>query len=988
MTLTFDSLLEVLNIVDGPERSEAQQDAEKQLKIRETEPGFHYLLQEVYIKKDLPLRTRWMAIICFKNGIDKYWRSSRVNAIGKDEKAQIRSRLFYVIDDSNSQLTIQNAQSIARIVRFDFPSEWPNLFDEVTRILEEFVFVKGNLIATNNLLIILNQIIKSVSMVKIGRARHALQSKAPILLPVLVKLYIKFYQMWTSSFDMSLQEICYLCLKNLRRLIPEGFEQPHKHQDIIEFMNLSITHLRDLVTQHEEHASDLMEKFVKCYSKLYVNLIDCRQTSFALMPCCHDIISSYMTLLQTKAEAVYNSSEDNNFWEVLAIKGFLILKRMVVYTFKGGAITLKDRGDKDEVRNAINSLKTLIFTPQVIIELCDLIINWYLRLKPSDLESWLLEPEEWTNEELSSSWEYQVRPCAENFFQDLTKYFKDDLSPFFLTKISTGLSSNDTIDKILMKDSTLCVFQLSAHSIADKVNFNQLLAQVFIPEGLRNDGVEDKIIRRRLCLIINAWIDIDCSAESRVEIYKLFIDFLEPMNKINDKVVKMTTIQSLRNVVNDWNFVKQDFQPFLEQFVNLSIALLQDVSFTESKLYVLNTLATLIERCNPLVDQATLIRILQIVPLYWDKGDELGSEDSILRTSLLRILKNLVVSLNMNSSETHFITIPLIRSCCTKSSANYLLAEDGYDLWLATLQYYPANLELNPELVELFELLRPALMDSTEILTTIVSIVRSYALLIPEAFLYPYHRDLFEVFSGYLSTMRDDVFDAFISLMDILLLLQSTNAQFVSNLVDSGLIYTVANYVLDDNHGIFLANKIFLVLSRLATRDPEVFCSILDHLGVDVNQFLQVWVSYYKNNGNPRNRKVNLLALLSLTNYGTPQNLYGMRLLTGDVFRRCFLFLEEVNEDQDGNCQAYESDYAYADIDDYAYLDPDIAAHGEKLRYQALLRSQDPVLSTKVESLLKAELENMRQCVGDDEFAVLVSLCDNYTHEKLQYILL
>lgn len=987
MSLTFDSLLGVLNIVDGPERSQLQQDAEKQLKAWETERGFHYLLQDIYIKEEIPLRTRWMAIICFKNGIEKYWRSSRVNAISKEEKAQIRARLFYVIEDKNNQLTIQNAHAIARIVRFDFPSEWPSLFDEITKSLEDYVFVKGNLVATNNLLIILNQIIKHVSMVRIGRARQALQSKAPIVLPVLVKLYLKFYQMWSSSLDMTLLEICYLCLKNLRRLIPEGFEQPHKSQDIVEFMKLSITHLRDLVTLHEKYASDMMEKFIKCYSKLYVSLIDSKQTSFTLMPCSQEIISTFMALLQTKAEAVYNSSEDNDFWEVLAVKGFLIMKRMVAYIFKGGAITLKDRGDKDEVRNAINLLKTQLFTPQVIIELCDLIINWYLRLKPSDLEGWLLEPEEWTNEELSSSWEYQVRPCAENFFQDLIKYFKDDLSEFILNRISTGLSNNDSIDKILIKDSTFCIFQLSAHSIADKVNFNQLLNQIFIPEGLRNDMVENKIIKRRMCLIISTWIDIDCSRESRVEIYKLFIDFLNPENRINDKVVKLTAVQSLRNVVNDWNFVKEDFQPFLPQFVNLSIAMLKDMSFTESKLYILDTLATLIERCNPLVDQATLMSILQIVPEYWDKSNEHGSEDSILKTSLLRVLRNLVVALNINSAETHFITIPLIRSCCTKSSENYLLAEDGYDLWLATLQYYPTNLPLKPELLEFFDLIQPALMDSTEILTTIISIVRSYALLVPEAFQSPYRRETFQVLSGYLPAMRDDAFEAFISLMDILLLLQSTNSQFITNLVDSGLMHAMANYVLDENHSIVLANKVLLVISRLATRNPEMLCSMLDHLSVNVHDFLEKWVSYYKNNGSPRNKKVNLLALVSLMNYGAAKDLYGMQLLVGEIFRRSFLFLEEVNETDTGNCPAYESDYIYTDIDNYAYSDPDIAPHGEKLRYLVLLESQDPVLSTNLESLLKVEVANMRQAMGDAGFSTMISRCDQYTCEKMQLLL-
>ena len=112
--------------------------------------------------------------------------------------------------------------------------------------------------------------------------------------------------------------------------------------------------------------------------------------------------------------------------------------------------------------NAINKLKIDFFHQKSSSNLCDLLR--YLRPKPSDLESWLLEPEEWTNEELSSSWEYQVRPCAENFYMDLIKFFKDDLSDFcFEQNIQRSLEQWHS-DKYINQDSIFCTFQLSADS--------------------------------------------------------------------------------------------------------------------------------------------------------------------------------------------------------------------------------------------------------------------------------------------------------------------------------------------------------------------------------------------------------------------------------------------------------------------------------------------------------------------------------------------
>lgn len=94
MELNYDNLLRVLTLANDSERNSYQQDAESQLKSWESHPGYHYLLQDIYLKTELPLQIRWLAIICFKNGIEKYWRSSRSNAISKEEKAQIRAKLF------------------------------------------------------------------------------------------------------------------------------------------------------------------------------------------------------------------------------------------------------------------------------------------------------------------------------------------------------------------------------------------------------------------------------------------------------------------------------------------------------------------------------------------------------------------------------------------------------------------------------------------------------------------------------------------------------------------------------------------------------------------------------------------------------------------------------------------------------------------------------------------------------------------------------
>lgn len=88
--LDYNTLLQVLNAASSPLRAPEQQNAEAQLKAWEAEKGFHYLLQSIYIDTQLSLQVRWLAVICLKNGVERYWRPTRINAITKEEKLEIR----------------------------------------------------------------------------------------------------------------------------------------------------------------------------------------------------------------------------------------------------------------------------------------------------------------------------------------------------------------------------------------------------------------------------------------------------------------------------------------------------------------------------------------------------------------------------------------------------------------------------------------------------------------------------------------------------------------------------------------------------------------------------------------------------------------------------------------------------------------------------------------------------------------------------------
>ena len=74
---------------------------------------------------------RQFAMIRFKNGISKFWRTRVVNrksvVIDNERKERIRKRLLDVLHEPDRSVAVQGAVAIARIARTDCPNDWPSL---------------------------------------------------------------------------------------------------------------------------------------------------------------------------------------------------------------------------------------------------------------------------------------------------------------------------------------------------------------------------------------------------------------------------------------------------------------------------------------------------------------------------------------------------------------------------------------------------------------------------------------------------------------------------------------------------------------------------------------------------------------------------------------------------------------------------------------------------------------------------------------------
>jgi hypothetical protein len=94
-----------------------------------------------------------------KNGIDKYWRRTTVKSIAKEEKAVIRSRLLQGgIGEADINLALQNALVVSKIVRIDYPMDWPDALTDLIKTLRSAN--ESNQLHLRRALLILLQVVK------------------------------------------------------------------------------------------------------------------------------------------------------------------------------------------------------------------------------------------------------------------------------------------------------------------------------------------------------------------------------------------------------------------------------------------------------------------------------------------------------------------------------------------------------------------------------------------------------------------------------------------------------------------------------------------------------------------------------------------------------------------------------------------------------------------------------------------------------------
>jgi hypothetical protein len=292
----------LLHVLKGATSTDPQQiqTSTKQLQTWETQKHYFVHLQSAFIDRRLPLEIRYLAIIQLKNGIDKYWRKTANNAVDSEDKNVIRSRLLESgINEGDQRLALQNALVVAKVVRYEFPTTWPNVIPQITQILLQSTSGESNPLRLSRALLITKHIVKELATGRLRSTKASLQSIAPNLLQVVGTIYFNGMQnvligLRSGDADdhylqLSLEQTL-LAIKVVRRLAVVGYEFPNRASEVHQLSDNLSNNLQELLrinygspTTPSDSIHQLLDRHLVQITKFHLEMAQMHPIAFTLM---------------------------------------------------------------------------------------------------------------------------------------------------------------------------------------------------------------------------------------------------------------------------------------------------------------------------------------------------------------------------------------------------------------------------------------------------------------------------------------------------------------------------------------------------------------------------------------------------------------------------------------------------------------------------------------------------------------------------------
>ncbi|KAK3886184.1 hypothetical protein Pcinc_009644 [Petrolisthes cinctipes] len=716
--------------------------AEQQLQLWETEPGFYSTLVQIFSDHSVEVTVRWLAVLYFKNGVDRYWRKTAPKAISEEEKTSIRHGLLLNLGEPVPQVATQLAVLIGKIARVDCPREWGDLLPALFQAVRS-----TDQLVQHRTLLTLHHVVKQLASKRLAADRRTFQELTGQMYTFLVELW----QNQTEAFlgqgscpeaAIPSLERSHLALKVLRKLTVHGFKKPEESQEAMLFLHSVFERIRVMLTfrkQHlnNDHMRDIAEKYIVLLTKVLRDMLD-------------DFPFSYLRFIKPSLELttyyMFTAAGDGLVFERFTVQCLNLIKAILLSPEYKPCKVIEDTKNPQTLEAF--RIKAEFFTESVLAEICHKLVSHYFLLTAEDLESWESDPEGFCAEvEGGESWKYSLRPCTETLFVSLFHEYRSFLVPVLVNLVRSSQCPVDPRDfmAILQKDAVYCAAGLAAFELFDDVDFDQWFTSTLVEE-LRIQDSNYRVIRRRVIWLVGQWTGVKFSPEHRPTLYQAVIHLLAAEE---DLVVRLGAASTLRLALDDFEFDPEQFMPFLPTIFGLLFELLKEVKECDTKMQVLHVMSFMIEVVGAGI-RPHAAPLAQYLPGLWNAS----IDHNLLRCAILTTLVHMVTGLMRESEGLHEFLISIIRvSTDVREPCHVYLVEDGLLLWQTTLEN-TAN--PHPALLGLYDNMIPLIQMSSENLRLCLQITNAYTLLCPEQFLAKYGEQVVKTMASLLTDLKSE----------------------------------------------------------------------------------------------------------------------------------------------------------------------------------------------------------------------------------------
>nr|BAA91843.1 unnamed protein product [Homo sapiens] len=945
--------------------------AEEQLKQWETQPGFYSVLLNIFTNHTLDINVRWLAVLYFKHGIDRYWRRVAPHALSEEEKTTLRAGLITNFNEPINQIATQIAVLIAKVARLDCPRQWPELIPT----LIESVKVQDDL-RQHRALLTFYHVTKTLASKRLAADRKLFYDLAS-------GIYNFACSLWNHHTDTFLQEVSsgneaatlsslertLLSLKVLRKLTVNGFVEPHKNMEVMGFLHGIFERLKQFLECSRSIGTDnvcrdRLEKTIILFTKVLLDFLD--QHPFSFTPL-------IQRSLEFSVSYVFTEVGEGVTFERFIVQCMNLIKMIVKnYAYKPS----KNFEDSSPETLEAHKIKMAFFTYPTLTEICRRLVSHYFLLTEEELTMWEEDPEGFTVEETGGdSWKYSLRPCTEVLFIDIFHEYNQTLTPVLLEMMQTlqGPTNVEDMNALLIKDAVYNAVGLAAYELFDSVDFDQWFKNQLLPE-LQVIHNRYKPLRRRVIWLIGQWVSVKFKSDLRPMLYEAICNLLQDQ----DLVVRIETATTLKLTVDDFEFRTDQFLPYLETMFTLLFQLLQQATECDTKMHVLHVLSCVIERVNMQI-RPYVGCLVQYLPLLWKQSEE----HNMLRCAILTTLIHLVQGLGADSKNLYPFLLPVIQLSTDVSQPPHVyLLEDGLELWLVTLENSPC---ITPELLRIFQNMSPLLELSSENLRTCFKIINGYIFLSSTEFLQTYAVGLCQSFCELLKEITTE------GQVQVLKVVE--NALKVNPILGPQMFQPILPYVFK---GIIEGERYPVVMStylgvmgRVLLQNTSFFSSLLNEMAHKFNQemdqllgnMIEMWVDRMDNITQPERRKLSALALLSL--------LPSDNSVIQDKFCGIINISVEGLHDvmtEDPETGTYKDCMLMSHLEEPKVTE-DEEPPTEQDKRKKMLALKDPVHTVSLQQFIYEKLKAQQEMLGEQGFQSLMETVDTEIVTQLQEFL-